>query len=331
MVKVLVIGAAGYIGIRVVQQLRRANHIVYGTTRTTSNENLLLINEVIPIVGALEAEHHQTARWIDVIRNENIEIVIDLSGIQTTAKVILEPLIRLSKERESAHLPKLGFIYCSGTWVHGSGLDVTTDLSPVGVKTAAHQPPTLIAWRAELERQVLASYDHLSPAVIRPAVVYGGGSNIWDVYFAQIHHDIKSNAPVIKLAADPNAALGLVHVDDVASAFVAIVEKLELVAGRRGQYPVFDLVTSHESLSFILRRFAEELGYKSKVEFTGLPEVIGLQQLKIEAFNSSLNSGSTRAQTLLGWTPTKTGLAAGINIYSKAWLGGFLERNKGKI
>ncbi|KAI8603345.1 hypothetical protein EDD21DRAFT_369382 [Dissophora ornata] len=328
MVKVLVIGATGYIGLRLSQALRRANHIVYGTSRSSSKENLLRSNEIIPITGAIETDRHQTPPWIETVKNENIEVVIDLSGIQNGNKAILEPLVRLSKDRQSAHLPKIGFIYCSGMWVHGSSANPTSDLTAVGVKTSAHQSPALVAWRPELERQVLASYDHLNTAVIRPGLVYGGTGDIWDIYFAQIYNSIQNSTP-ISLQADPNASLSLIHVDDVASAFVAAVEKLELISGRKNHYPIFDVATSHESLAFVLRRFAEEMGYKGKVELTGIPEGNVMPQLFIQAFNTSLNHHSTRAQSLLDWTPTKTGgMAAGINIYAQSWLGGFLEKQR---
>ncbi|KAG0354222.1 hypothetical protein BC939DRAFT_391364 [Gamsiella multidivaricata] len=327
MVKVLVIGASGYIGFRLSQQLRRNNHIVYGTARSAAKENLLQINEIIPIVGSIEAELHQAVPWLEAVRTENIEVVIDLSGIQTSVKTVLEPLIRLSKERQSRHLPKIGFIYCSGVWVHGSSTSPTSDLAPAGLKASAHQPPQLVVWRPEVEHQVLASYNHLNAAVIRPAMVYGGTSDIWGLYFAQIYQSIQNNTP-ISLQADPTAALSLIHVDDTASAFVAAVEKLELIAGRKDQYPVFDLATSHESLAFILTRFAQELGYKGKVELTGVPEGDSMPQLFIQAFNTSINESSTRARSLLAWTPTKTGMAAGMHIYAKSWLGGYLEKQK---
>ncbi|KAF9439052.1 hypothetical protein BGZ76_001028 [Entomortierella beljakovae] len=328
MVKVLVIGATGYIGLHVVRQLRRVNHIVYGTTRTSSKENLLLVNEAIPIIGSLESENHQTAPWIDAVKKENIEVVVDLSGTPNGSKVILEPLIRVSKDRQSAYLPKIGFIYCSGMWVHGSGVNPTSDLAPTGVKTSLHQPPHLVAWRPELERQVLDSYDHLNAAVVRPGLVYGGSADIWTTYFSQIYHDIQNNASTISLAADPNAALALIHVDDVASGFVAAVEKLELISGHKNQYPVFDIATSHESLAFVLKRFAEELGFKGKVELTGVPEGKEFKELFIQAFNTSLNIGGTRAQSILGWAPTKSGFAAGMNIYARAWLGAFKDKQK---
>ena len=68
MVKVLIIGAAGYIGLHLSQQLRRANHIVYGTTRSASKQTLLQTNEIIPIIGPIEVDHHQPAAWIEAIK-----------------------------------------------------------------------------------------------------------------------------------------------------------------------------------------------------------------------------------------------------------------------
>lgn len=327
MVKVLIIGAAGYIGLHLSQQLRRANHIVYGTTRSANKQALLQANEIIPIVGPIEVDHHQPAAWMEAIKTENIEVVIDLAALPNSAKVILEPVIRLSKERQSAHLPKIGFIYCSGMWVHGSSLNLTSDLVPVGTKTSPFQPPDFVRWRPEIEHQVLASYEHLNAAIIRPSVVYGGtGRGTWDIYFTQIFQDIQNNKASISLPADPDCVLALVHVDDVASAFVAAVGKLELVSGHKDSYPVFDVSTSHESLALILQRFATEMGYKGKVELTGVPKGNGMLELRLQAFNTSVNIGSTRAKTMLGWTPTMIGMAAGIQIYAKSWLGGFLEQ-----
>ncbi|KAG0284678.1 hypothetical protein BGZ96_010978, partial [Linnemannia gamsii] len=161
MVKVLVIGAAGYIGLRVSQQLRQANHIVYGTTRSAANESTLLLNEVIPIVGPVEPESSEshsilhpstTFPWLEAIKSENIDIVVDLSASMNGVKAILEPLIRLSKDRQTNHQPRIGYIYGSGIWLHGSGDNVASDLVPVGTKFSPHQAPTLVAWRPELER-----------------------------------------------------------------------------------------------------------------------------------------------------------------------------------
>ncbi|KAF9538033.1 hypothetical protein EC957_007290 [Mortierella hygrophila] len=336
MVKVLVIGAAGYIGLRVSQQLRQANHIVYGTTRSSANESTLLLNEVIPIVGPVEPESSDshsilrpsaTLPWLETVKSENIDVVIDLSASKNGVKTILEPLIRLSKDRQANRQPRIGYIYGSGMWLHGSGDNVSSDLVPVGAKTSLHQPPALVAWRPELEREVLGSYEHLYAAIIRPSLVYGGDGKIWDLYFEPIYKAIQNNTP-ITLPADPEAGISLVHVDDTASAFVAAVERLESISGHKSSYPVFDVTTSHESLAYILTKFAKELGYKGpQIQLTGVPEGKGFPEIFIQAFNTKVSSGSTRAKTVLGWKPTKAGFAVGLNVYARSWLAGFKQRS----
>ncbi|KAG0280769.1 hypothetical protein BGZ95_008795 [Linnemannia exigua] len=333
MVKVLVIGAAGYIGLRVSQQLRQADHIVYGTTRSSLNEATLLLNEVIPIVGPVEPEagshSHAPFPWLEAVKSENIDVVIDLSASKTGVKSILEPLIRLSKDRQANHQPRIGYIYGSGMWLHGSGDNITSDLSPVGTKISTHQPPTLVAWRPDLEREILASYDHLFAAIIRPSLVYGGDGKIWDLYFGKIYQSIQNNPTAqITLPADPEAGASLIHVDDAASAFVRAVENLESISGHKNSHPVFDVTTSHESLTYILNKFAKELGYKGpSIQLTGVPKGNAFPELFIQAFNTKVFSASTRARDILGWKPTKTGFAVGMNIYARAWLAGFKERS----
>ncbi|KAF9087652.1 hypothetical protein BGX23_007972 [Mortierella sp. AD031] len=337
MVKVLVIGAAGYIGLRLSQHLRQANHIVYGTTRSPSNESILAINEIIPIVGPVEHEStkdlpsllqkNPTPAWLEAVKTENIDVVIDLSASENGAKTILEPLIKLSKDRQANHLPRIGYIYGSGMWLHGTGDNLTSDLAPVGTKQSINQPPTLVTWRPELERQVLASYEHLYAAIVRPPIVFGGIGSVWDVYFEQIYKAVQNNTP-ISLAANPDAGVSLVNVDDAASAFVALVDKLEIVSGHKDAFPIFDVATSHESLAYVLTKFAKEIGYKGpKIEFTGVPEGKSFNDLFIQAYNTQAFSASTRAQSILGWRPRKVGFAVALHIYAKSWVAGFKERS----
>ncbi|KAF9097128.1 hypothetical protein BGX29_008203 [Mortierella sp. GBA35] len=276
MVKVLVIGAAGYIGLRLSQHLRQANHIVYGTTRSPSNESILAINEIIPIVGPVEHEStkdlpsllqkNPTPAWLEAVKTENIDQSIN-------------------------------------------------------------QPPTLVTWRPELERQVLASYEHLYAAIVRPPIVFGGIGSVWDVYFEQIYKAVQNNTP-ISLAANPDAGVSLVNVDDAASAFVALVDKLEIVSGHKDAFPIFDVATSHESLAYVLTKFAKEIGYKGpKIEFIGVPEGKSFNDLFIQAYNTQAFSASTRAQSILGWRPRKVGFAVALHIYAKSWVAGFKERS----
>ncbi|KAF9148171.1 hypothetical protein BG015_010134 [Linnemannia schmuckeri] len=139
MVKVPVISAAGYIGIRISQQLRQANHIVYGTTRSAANESTLLLNEVIPIVGPVEPESSDshsilrpsaTLPWLEAVKFDNNGVAIDLLASKNGVKTILELLVRLFKDRQANRQPRIGYIYGSGMWLHGSDDNIASDLTP---------------------------------------------------------------------------------------------------------------------------------------------------------------------------------------------------------
>ncbi|KAG0016746.1 hypothetical protein BGZ82_000970 [Podila clonocystis] len=320
MVKILVIGASGYIGIRVVQHLRRADHIVYGASRSAANATLLSENEAIPVPGTVDD-------WVKTIKTEHIDTVVDLAGDYDGIKNIVEPILRAAKERESHFGNRLNYVYVSG---------YIDELTPTGLKVSPNQPPALLTWRPNLERELLKYQDHLNIVILRPSLVYGGTGNVWDLYFSQIHSQIQASADApLKLAAKPEGAFSLIHLDDVGSAVVAAVGKAEVLAATKDSrvVPIFDLTTSHESTAYVLQRVAQELGHKTgKIEFQPLPTGTDTGSLFTVAFNTSqVHSANTRAQSLLGWTPSRTrGLAVDAQIYVQAWKAGFLARQHKK-
>ncbi|KAG0347042.1 hypothetical protein BG005_000399 [Podila minutissima] len=323
MVKILVIGASGYIGLRVVQHLRRADHIVYGASRSAISATLLSENEAIPVPGTVDD-------WVQAIKNEHIDTVVDLAGDYDGIKNIVKPIIQAAKERESHFGNKLNYVYVSGVWLHGSGQKYIDELTPTGLKISPNQPPSLLSWRPNLERELLSYQEHLNIVILRPSLVYGGAGNVWDLYFGQIYNQIQASADApLKLAAKPDGAFSLIHLDDVGSAVVAAVGKAEVLAATKDSrvLPIFDLTTSHESTAYVLQRVAQELGHKTgKIEFQPLPTGTDIESLFTIAFNTSMvHSANTRAQSLLGWTPSRTrGLAVDAQIYAQAWKARFL-------
>jgi nucleoside-diphosphate-sugar epimerase len=317
MPNILIIGATGYIGTALSQSLiRSGNHLVYGLARSPEKARSLAREEVIPIQATISSS------LIQEISRYNIDVVVDVSGANKESHTLLTLLktigaSRLEKAKnEGVIVPKLGFIYCSGTWVHGSSLEPVNDLMPVGSPRSANQPPDLVAWRPELEREVLGAKDVLDVMVVRPALVYGRSCAIWTSLFEPLYSASKAgdgDGDVLRVAADPNARPGLVHVDDVASAFHAAVEKLPLLAGT-GVYPVFDLQTSQECMRDILGKAAREMGFKGRVELVGAGE-----DLFMKAMSTSGSCSSGRAKTLLGWTPRREGFVEGMGVFVKAW------------
>ena len=108
---------------------------------------------------------------------------------------------------------KLGFVYCSGVWVHGSSFENISDLDPVGTADVKTQTPKLVGWRPRLERDVLAARDVLDVAVVRPAKIYGREHAIWSTFFKIVQEAGKSGHASASIPLDPLSRPGLVHIE----------------------------------------------------------------------------------------------------------------------
>ncbi|EPE28904.1 NAD(P)-binding Rossmann-fold containing protein [Glarea lozoyensis ATCC 20868] len=318
MVNVLIIGATGYIGQAICSSLiRSGDHRVFGLARTPAKAKELGKEEVIPILGSI-AENAELLKTIDA---EHINIVVDAAGANQESHVLLEALKKIGAARLEAAsksgitIPKLGFIYCSGTWLHGISNKPVNDLIPVAAFNSPNAPAELTSWRPALENAILAARDVLDVIIIRPALVYGRSGAIWSAFFNPILEAVKKDTDSVAIPLDANSRPGLVHVDDVASGFHAAVEKLPLISGT-GVYPIFDLVTSQESMRDIIEFAAKELGYKGKVELVGPGE-----DLFAKAMSTSMNGSSGRAKQLLGWEPKRvSGFVQGMDAFAKAFM-----------
>ncbi|TAQ87798.1 hypothetical protein B7494_g3866 [Chlorociboria aeruginascens] len=316
MVNVLILGATGYIGHSLTQRLTtHSTHKVYGLVRTPTKATSLLSQEVTPIIGSLTSPSLLTA-----ISEHNINVIVNAAEAQEENFHILREIKKLSAARletaarDGTKGVKLGYIYISGTWVHGSSLEAVDDLTPVAVPSAPTPPVKLTAWRPELEREVLTSTDVLDVLVIRPALVYGRSSWIWNSLFTPIYSASRTQDIEVGIPIEPASRPGLIHVDDVASGVHAAIEKLPLIAGT-GVYPVFDLVTSMESMRDILLEFGRVTGYKGRISMVGPGE-----DLFMDALGTSFNGCSERAKGILGWEPKRvSGFVSGMAVFAKAW------------
>jgi nucleoside-diphosphate-sugar epimerase len=320
MANILIVGATGYVGQALSQSLiRSGNHRVFGLARSPEKARSLAQEEVIPILGSISPE--SSSSLISAINAHHIDTIVDVSGAAHGSLDLLNVVKGVGESRlqeansRGEMVQKLGFIYCSGTWVHGSSHSPVNDLMPVGTANAPTPPAELVAWRTEVEKIVLAARDVLDVMVIRPALVYGRSCAIWTSLFEPLYKAAHSQSPpeTVRVPADEDSRPGLVHVDDVASGFHAAIENLNVIAGT-GVYPVFDLQTSQESMKDILSAAARELGFKGKVELGGAGE-----DLFARAMCTNGNSSSGRAKSLLGWAPRREGFVEGMGVFVKAW------------
>jgi nucleoside-diphosphate-sugar epimerase len=209
MVNVLIIGATGYIGQALTQSLvRSGNHRVYGLARTIAKGQALIREEVIPVLGSIS----ESTKLLRAIDEFHINVVVDVAGAGQESKIVLELLKGIGQNRASAaaakgiqHYPKLGFIYTSGTWVHGSSNNPVNDLTPVGVSDAPTPPAELVTWRAKLENDILDASDVLDVMIVRPALVYGRSSGFWSSLLQPIYSAAQSGASSATVAIEPDS------------------------------------------------------------------------------------------------------------------------------
>ncbi|KAG0646562.1 hypothetical protein D0Z07_7583 [Hyphodiscus hymeniophilus] len=233
MPNILVLGATGYIGSALCSALTRSgSHTVYGIARTPLSARTLSRAEVVPIVGSFS----EKTGFLALINSTTpIDIVLNCAEAPSEVQTLLDDIKVLGQQRlDSARkagvrTPKLGYIYVSGSWVHGSSDEPTNDLAPVAVPYARDQSAKLVAWRAVHEQAVLAASDVLGVMIVRPALVYGRAGNIWTGLFAPILAARNAGEKVVEITADLKSRPGLVHVDDVASGLRAAVEQLPSV------------------------------------------------------------------------------------------------------
>lgn len=245
---------------------------------------------------------------------------MDVSSAKDDIPIFLQALVASEKERldvaSAAHLktPKLGFIYTSGTWLHGSSHVPKNDLFPVGVPEAQDQPPALLNWRPALERQFLDASDVLDTMVVRPALVYGRSCEIWTEYFDILVKAKNTGDLTASIGLDPNSRPALAHVDDIGSGLLTAVNKLPLISGT-SVYPVFDLVTSQESMRDIMVAAAREIGFVGEVVLAGARgDLLG------DAMSVTGNLDSGRAKELLGWQPNRVEFVGGMDQFVMSWV-----------
>ena len=312
MPRILILGATGYIGSALASSLLRSDHKVYGLARTPAKATQLARLEIVPVLGSVQ----DSAAYVQLIKTAPIDVVVDCAGANRESAKILSDVTEAGEERLKHGGAKLGFVYTSGTFVHGTSRERCSDLDPVGTEYATAKPPQLVAWRPQMEKEVLSAREVLDTVVVRPALVYGREHAVWSSFFGPIVEAAKSGeCKAIKIPLGPTSRPGLVHVDDVAEGLRCAIEKLPLISGT-GVYPVFDFTTSQESMRDIFDSFGEAVELKGRVELVESGE----DSLFVEAMQTSHNGDSSRAEQLLGWLPRKRGFVAGMDVYAKAFM-----------
>ncbi|KAJ7461345.1 hypothetical protein B0H11DRAFT_2056849 [Mycena galericulata] len=292
--KVLVIGATGFIGFPVAQALVRGGHIVYGLARTQAKGKELAKEEIIPVIGDAESD-----AWIPLIAT--LDVIIEAVGgmdVKTLSASMLERVTKAAKDLRPQDAPLLSYIYTSGTWVHGDNRqDTVTDTTPIV------RPVELVAWRPALEQRIVRS-TAINGIVVRPALLYGRSASILGMLFKT------AAAGKVAWPGTPGGRYAVIHSDDLAELYLRVAEKASMFGGK-----IFDAANPYtESVDELLSKLVKISGAKGPYEYTKPAHLFE------EAIQTTQLIRPYLANALLGWSAKKPGLIAGLENYYAAWL-----------
>ena len=201
--RVLLIGAGGYLGTAAAERLTAAGHQVVALVR----DGAASASPYERRVGDLTDPASLTAAVTD-----DIDAVIHAATPTGDAAVDAAAVDALTA-------PLCGtlraFIYTSGVWVLGAtGDTAATEDSPTNAIP-------IVGYRPRIEEQVLAtSDDRVRATVLRPGIIHGRGGGI-----PAMMVDWARKAGAGRVVGDLPVRWPMVHVDDLAELYVLVLEQ----------------------------------------------------------------------------------------------------------
>ncbi|KAH1313643.1 hypothetical protein KXV51_007048 [Aspergillus fumigatus] len=102
MSKILILGATGYLGKHVAYRLvQSGQHTVYGVARSKEKAAQLAQQEIIPVLCSNPVEDPEP--YLSVIRSENIDIVVDISGANQDSYSFLYNVKLIGQKRQKEY------------------------------------------------------------------------------------------------------------------------------------------------------------------------------------------------------------------------------------
>ena len=208
--RILLTGATGYIGSAVLDVLVEAGHEVTAVVRTERAARDVAGRGATAVQGDVTAVDWFAAKLAEV--DAAIHAAAPDDGAPAFNDAVIDAAIRAYGEDGRR------FVLTSGIWEFGAGGDLADD--------TVVDPPELVAWRVPREERLLAS--GVDAAVVAPGVVYGHDRGLVPSLIADAP---RTEAGALRLIGDGSQRWTLVHVDDLARLYLAVVE----AAGVRGR------------------------------------------------------------------------------------------------
>ncbi|GAA3444072.1 NAD-dependent epimerase/dehydratase family protein [Planomonospora venezuelensis] len=278
--KVLVLGATGYIGSAVTGRLAERGHQVVALVRPKNDET-----RTVP--GAAEVRHGDVTDPASLAAGD-VDVIVHAAAPTGDEAVELAAVDALLAGGAKV-------VYTSGIWVLGAGTaDEDGPLNPV----------PLVRFRAGVERRVLGA----GGVVVRPGIVYGEGKGIPALLVAKAAGHGRGR---YVSAGGQEPTWPTVHIDDLADLYVAAVEKGEPGTVYHGVGE--EAVPLPEIAGAAARAAGLGDAGASGVEPWPVEEAAGdFGAAFAEALALGQTVSAARTRKALDWTPSRPGLVADL-------------------
>ena len=289
--KVLLLGATGYVGSAIADHLTRQGHAVVELSRGGD--------------GQARQRERRTADLADPASlsravTSDIDAVIHAAtptGDAATDAAAIDSLLAPLRGTERA------FVYTSGAWVLGA-----TGPVPVAEDAATHPLP-IVGYRPGIEQQVRGAADvGVRAVVIRPGIVHGRGGGI-PALLVKLARE--QGAPVFVAANDEPVHWPMVHVDDLAELYALALER---AAARTLWHGVTEPGVPVRDLAHAAGRAAGVLAAPRVWPVTEARAALGEAFADALALDQRVAGNAAREQ--LGWRPRQTGGVADLSTGS---------------
>ncbi|KYQ89713.1 hypothetical protein DLAC_09681 [Tieghemostelium lacteum] len=289
MSSVLVLGSTGTVGLGVAIAFANEGYKVYGLARTQEKANLLIKNEIVPVLSSEGIK--DTSKWVSIAESVDVivEAIMDFTD-QTGGGETLEQ-IKLILQK----YPKKTILYTSGGMLYGDHGDQLIHENS-NYKTHEFLIPRL---------KIQSEYQRIGAIVIQPSFVHG---TTLPIYYKAIKAATQDNG-IVTLPGNDQQWRGFIHIKDLAQFYVLVSKRAAEFKG-----DIFLINSSNEKVSDVIFALAKASKVTiNKINWTAPTDLLST------FLATSQKESSQKATNLLGWYPVQENFTDGAPRYIAAF------------